>query len=102
MGEAEVAAGADSQALAKWLEEHPRSVPGLVRWCRQLLVERKFKESLAAAQRLKEVYPDGMEAESCYAIMAAAHRGLGDVAEERAHLKNWRRAIPMPLRHTFA
>jgi tetratricopeptide (TPR) repeat protein len=79
--------GANSQALAKWLDEHPRSVPGLVRWSRQLLVERKFKEALAAAQRLKDVYPDGMEAESCYAIMAAAHRGLGDAAEERGALE---------------
>jgi tetratricopeptide (TPR) repeat protein len=79
--------GANSQALAKWLEEHPRSVPGLVRWSRQLLVERKFKEALAAAQQLKDVYPDGAEAESCYEIMAAAHRGLGDVAEERAALE---------------
>jgi tetratricopeptide (TPR) repeat protein len=79
--------GANSQALAKWLEQHPRSVPGLVRLSRQLLVERKFREALAAAQRLKEVYPDGTETESCYAIIAAAHRGLGDVAEERGALE---------------
>jgi tetratricopeptide (TPR) repeat protein len=79
--------GANSQALAKWLEEHPQSVPGLVRWSRQLLVERKFKEALAAAERLKEVYPVGVDGESCYAIMAAAHRGLGEVAEERAALE---------------
>jgi tetratricopeptide (TPR) repeat protein len=79
--------GANSEALAKWLEQHPRSVPGLVRWCRQLLTERKFEEALAAAQRLKEVYPDGVDADSANAIMAAAHRGLGAVAEERAALE---------------
>jgi tetratricopeptide (TPR) repeat protein len=79
--------GADSHALAKWLEQNPRSVPGLVRWCRQLVVEREFKEALAAAQQLKEVYPNGADAESCYVMMAAAHRGLGEVSEERAALE---------------
>jgi tetratricopeptide (TPR) repeat protein len=79
--------GANSQTLAKWLEEHPKSIPGLVRWARQLLVERKFKDVIAAAQRLKDVYPNGTDAESGYAIMAAAHRGLGHVAEERAALE---------------
>jgi tetratricopeptide (TPR) repeat protein len=79
--------GADSQALAKWLEQHPRSVPGLMRWSRQLIAERKFKEALAAAKRLKEIYPDGIDAESSYAIAAAAHRGLAALAEERAALE---------------
>jgi tetratricopeptide (TPR) repeat protein len=78
--------GANSQLLAKWMEKHPRSVPGLVRWSRQLLVEHKFQEALTAAQRLKEVYPDGTDAESWCAVAAAAHRGLGDVAGERAAL----------------
>jgi tetratricopeptide (TPR) repeat protein len=68
------------------LEKHPHSVPGLVRWSRQLLAERKFQEALIAAQRLKEAYPEGTDAESWCAVAAAAHRGLGDVAGERAAL----------------
>jgi tetratricopeptide (TPR) repeat protein len=79
--------GADSHALDKWLQKNPRSVPGLVRLGRQLLAERKFKEAITAAQRLKDVYPNGTDADSCYAVMAAAHRGLADIAAERAALE---------------
>jgi tetratricopeptide (TPR) repeat protein len=80
-------ASAESGALQKWLEKKPRSVPGLVRLARQLLQERKFNEALKAAEQLHEVYPNGTDNESSYALLAAAHRGLRNAAAERQALE---------------
>jgi tetratricopeptide (TPR) repeat protein len=82
----EVSPMADAQALAEWLKDNPRNVPGLKRYARQLLRERNFEKALDVATHLREVFPDDPDEDNADVLMAAAHRGLSDTARERIAL----------------
>ena len=85
--EPELPAGADAAAIGEWIEEHPKSVPGLQRWARQLLRERKFTEAIAAADQLRQLFADGAADVDALRFLAAAHRGLSDAAAEQKVLE---------------
>jgi tetratricopeptide (TPR) repeat protein len=78
---------ADKEALAEWVKENPRNVPGLKQCARQLLREREFEGALTVAKQLDEVFPDDSGPDNSMVLMAAAHRGLNDVENERSELE---------------
>ena len=81
--------GANSDALARWLKTRPNSIPALQRLAQQLLRERKFKEAVAVAEKLRGLLLESAGSETPNALLAAAHRGLSDTAAERAALQAW-------------
>jgi tetratricopeptide (TPR) repeat protein len=85
--EPDVPATADVDALAAWLKENPRNVPGLKRYTAQLLRQRNFRKALSVAEHLQAVFPMDAGADSAYVLMAAAYRGLSDTEKERAALE---------------
>jgi tetratricopeptide (TPR) repeat protein len=85
--EPELPAGADAAAIGAWVAEHPQSVPGLERWARQLLRERKFSEAIAAADELRQLLADDAAEADALRFLAAAQRGLSDTAAERKVLE---------------
>jgi tetratricopeptide (TPR) repeat protein len=85
--EPEMPAGADAAAIGEWVAEHPKSVPGLQRWARQLLRERKFAEAIAAADELRQLFADDAGDVDALRFLAAAQRGLSDTAAEQKVLE---------------
>lgn len=85
--EPEVTVNSDAAALGEWVEGHPQSVPGLQRWARQLLRERKYAEALAVVARLRQMYSEDVGAEDALQMLAAGHRGLEDMQNERVVLE---------------
>jgi tetratricopeptide (TPR) repeat protein len=87
--EAELPPQADSTTVAEWLEDHPDNFTGLVAWGAALQREKKWKESLAPAERLRRQFPDYVGAGNGYVLLARAHRELGDAAAEQEALEAW-------------
>ena len=78
---------AESAAMAKWNQEHPDNFWGLLGEGRALVAEQKYKEARPPLERAIQLYPGYGEAGGPYALLAAAHRELGEVEAERAALE---------------
>jgi tetratricopeptide (TPR) repeat protein len=78
---------AGSAAMRDWNDNHPNSFWGLLGEGRALIAERKWKEAVAPLEKAAALYPGYGEAGGPYALLAAAHRELGDAAAERAMLE---------------
>jgi tetratricopeptide (TPR) repeat protein len=76
----------DKDALADWVTENPRNVPGLKQYARQLLRDREFDRVLTVAKQLDEVFADDSGPDNSLTLMAAAYRGLNDAKNERSSL----------------
>ena len=76
----------DSEQIGQWLEAHPDSLWGLLYRAVELIREEKFAEAKAPLERLIELYPDNVEADSPYIWLAEVHRQLGETDEEYAVL----------------
>ncbi len=79
--------GADSQAIAAWLETHPRNFPGLRLLASKLVSEEKWAEARAAIERLRAAYPDDSGEGNADQLLATVHRKTADPAGERAALE---------------
>ncbi len=79
--------GADSQAIAAWLETHPRNFPGLRLLASKLVVEEKWAEARTAIERLRAAYPDDSGEGNADQLLATVHRKTADPAGERAALE---------------
>jgi tetratricopeptide (TPR) repeat protein len=77
----------DQEALAGWVKENPRNVPGLKQYARQLLRDREYDRALTLAKQLDEVFPEDSGPDNSLVLMAAAYRGLNDVENERSALE---------------
>ncbi|MCP4709427.1 MAG: hypothetical protein GY869_12440, partial [Planctomycetes bacterium] len=76
----------DSEQIGKWLEKHPDSLWGLLYSAVELIKSEKFAEAKEPLNRLIELYPDNVEADSPYIWLAEVHRQLGETDEEYAVL----------------
>jgi tetratricopeptide (TPR) repeat protein len=85
--EPELPPGADSKALATWLEAHPKSFPGLRRLASRLVAESKWPEAKAAIEKLRAAYPDYQGEDNAYLLLATVCRKTSDPAGERAALE---------------
>jgi tetratricopeptide (TPR) repeat protein len=78
---------ADADSLAAWVTQHPDSVPGLKQLAAQQVRDRKFERVIETAKHLREIFPNDVQPNNAYALLAAAHRGLGDFDAEREALE---------------
>jgi tetratricopeptide (TPR) repeat protein len=83
----ELPEGADALALAKWLEQHPNNVPALKKTAIDQVRQDKFQDAVNTAKHLREIYPSDVSADSSYALLAKAYRGLKDVDAEQEALE---------------
>jgi tetratricopeptide (TPR) repeat protein len=84
--EPDLPADADSAALAKWLDGHPKSFHGLRRLGARLVAEGKWEQARDVLGRLKTLYPEYTGAENAYVLLATVARRLSDTAAEHAAL----------------
>jgi tetratricopeptide (TPR) repeat protein len=87
--ELELPPEADSAELAEWLDEHPENFSGTVRLGQALVREKKWKQSIEHATRLRELFPTYVGPGNAYQILARAHRELSDAAGECEALEAW-------------
>ena len=76
----------DSEQIGQWLEKHPDSLWGLMYSAVELVKAEKFAEAKEPLERLIELYPDNIEADSPYIWLAEVHRELGETDQEYAVL----------------
>jgi tetratricopeptide (TPR) repeat protein len=78
---------ASEPKLKDWVAKHPDNFTALMEEARQLLADRQWEAAKVPLTKLIALYPDQRDADSAYALMARAHRELGDAAGEEAMLK---------------
>lgn len=71
---------------AGWELLHPNNYWALIRRGKKLIAERKWEEAKAPLQKLLELYPEQTGADNAYALLAEAHRALGETEPERETL----------------
>lgn len=69
-----------------WVKRHPKSLWALTYQAKKLLSEKKFEEAKVPLQRLVELFPENVGADSPYLLLAEAYRGLNETEQERAIL----------------
>jgi tetratricopeptide (TPR) repeat protein len=69
--------------LASWLSKHPTNYYSLMEQAKKLINRKSFEQAKAPLQLLIRLYPSQTGAESAYAMLAAAHRALGETNAER-------------------
>jgi tetratricopeptide (TPR) repeat protein len=85
--EPELPEDAGSQAVAGWLEKHPRSFWGLQRLAVRLVAEEKWPQAIEVLERLKALYPEYVGRENAYVLLATVHKRRSDAAAERTVLE---------------
>ena len=78
---------ANSEALTKWLEAHPKNFWGSQRLAARLIVEEKWPQAKAALLKFKALDPGYVGSENAYMLLAAVHKRLSEPSEERAVLE---------------
>ena len=79
--------GAGSKEVEAWLEQHPKSFPGLRRLAATLAVGPDPAKAKAAIEKLRLADPDYVGEGNAYVLLAAACRKASDPAGERAALE---------------
>ena len=70
------------------IASHPKNYWILTQQAQRLLQGKKYEEAKAPLRKLIEAYPGNVEsANNPYAMLAMAHRGLGELEEERKTLE---------------
>lgn len=73
-------------------EEKPSSKPNywsLIEQARKLVAEEQWGAARAPLRTLIELYPDQSGPDNAYALLASAHRALGETVPEREALERW-------------
>ena len=58
----------------------------LTRVAKKLLTQKKYQEAKAPLEKLMQFFPGNTGTDNCYALLAAAHRGLNETNDERVVL----------------
>ena len=58
----------------------------LTRVAKKLLTQKKYQEAKAPLEKLMQFFPGNTGPDNCYALLAAAHRGLNETNDERVVL----------------
>jgi len=72
----------DPEALAQWLSKHPNSFWALSLQARSLLAARQWEQAKAPLQKLISLYPQHVDKDNAYQLLAEAHRNLGETPQE--------------------
>ncbi|MHC4228557.1 MAG: peptidase MA family metallohydrolase [Planctomycetota bacterium] len=73
----------DSEALAGWMTEHPNNFWALTAHATKLLAGRKWEEAKEPLKKLIRLYPQYSGEDNAYRLLAAVHRQLGEIEQER-------------------
>jgi tetratricopeptide (TPR) repeat protein len=77
---------ASEAKLREWIAKHPDNFTALMEQAKQLLSEKKWAAAKVPLLKLIALYPNQHDSDSAYALLAHAHRELGEAAEEEAML----------------
>ncbi|MBI3852419.1 MAG: tetratricopeptide repeat protein [Verrucomicrobia bacterium] len=69
--------------LTKWIASHPTTFYALSEQARRLIEEKKFQQAKAPLEKLIQLYPAQIGADSAYRMLAIVHRELGETNAER-------------------
>jgi len=72
----------DTQAIAQWLDKHPSSFWALTLQAHSLVAEHKWEQAKTPLQKLISLYPNHVEKDSAYQLLAEVHRNLGETPQE--------------------
>jgi tetratricopeptide (TPR) repeat protein len=78
-----VSFGQEQGELANWVAKHPTNYYGLMEQAKTLLGQKEFEKAKAPLKKLIDSYPAQTGPESAYAMLASAHRALGETNAER-------------------
>jgi tetratricopeptide (TPR) repeat protein len=78
-----VSSGAGSGGLGAWVAKHPTNYYSLMEQAKELLAKKDYESAKTPLKKLVELYPTQTGSESAYAMLAAAHRALGETNAER-------------------
>ena len=82
----EPAAIANESKLKEWIAKHPDNFTALMEQAKQSLAGQRWLDAKMSLLRIIALYPDQHDSGSAYAMLALAHRKLGETAEEEAML----------------
>jgi tetratricopeptide (TPR) repeat protein len=86
---AEPPAVAAAEDWDTWAKEHPTNFWVMTRQAGQLLEDKQWGELKNLSQRLIDLFPGFVGPDGGYAMLAAAHRFLGETNAEREVLAHW-------------
>jgi tetratricopeptide (TPR) repeat protein len=72
----------DPQAIAQWLSKHPDSFWALSLQARNLLAEHQWEQAKTPLRKLIALYPQHVDKDNAYQLLAEAHRKLGETDQE--------------------
>jgi tetratricopeptide (TPR) repeat protein len=72
----------DPEALAQWLRQHPNSYWGLSAQAQSLVAAHQWEQAKAPLQKLISLYPQHVDKDNAYQLLAEVHRNLGETQEE--------------------
>ncbi len=78
---------ADETKTQTWAAANPDNFTGLLETAKAHLAARRWAAAKAPLQQLIALWPEQHDAESAYALLAQAHRGLGETDAETAMLE---------------
>lgn len=73
--------------LLAWADSHDDNFYALQMQAARLVRERKWQEAKVPLQRLIEAYPEYVEADNAYMLLARCHAQLGETSRQQAVLK---------------
>ena len=82
----EPAALASEAKLQEWIAKHPDNFAALMEQTKQMLAGQRWLDAKISLLRIIALYPDQHDSGGAYAMLALAHRKLGETAEEEAML----------------
>jgi tetratricopeptide (TPR) repeat protein len=72
----------DAEAVAQWLSQHPNSLWGLRAQAKRLLADHKWEQAKTPLQKMISLYPNQVDKDNAYQLLAEAHRNLGETQQE--------------------
>lgn len=78
---------ADLEAIRTWLRDRPHNYPGLKRLAAYWMAQKNWEEARRVLEKLRELYPDDVAADSPNRMLARLYQELGQNQDERAVLE---------------
>jgi tetratricopeptide (TPR) repeat protein len=72
----------DAEAVAQWLSQHPNSLWGLRAQAKRLLADHQWEKAKTPLQKMISLYPNQVDKDNAYQLLAEAHRNLGETQQE--------------------
>lgn len=79
----------DPDRLARWVEEHPTSLTGLLALAKQSIQARDWDRAVKPLEQLISLYPEQVGGDSAYLLLAGVHRQRKDFVAERKVLEDY-------------